>query len=122
MGRAWHAAQAEDWHAALWRLRQMDLMAEGVADAGIDNDNGTLSTLARSMLLPVFAGEFTAADRTHRVDCLEHYPASVRSCNARRAATRRGHIRIVVPGSGAASWNRVFVPSQPGTPSATAAR
>jgi uncharacterized small protein (DUF1192 family) len=102
-------------------MRQVELMTEGVADAGKDNDNGSISTLARSMLLPVLAGAFAAADRTHRGDFLEYDRAIVRSYNACRAATRHGYIRIVAPGSAAASWNQEFVASQPETPPVTAA-
>lgn len=123
--KAWHAGNAQDWEAARWYLRQVERMAEGIAQADLDTamDYGPISTLQKQMFLPQFSGLYRVVDAGDRVAFARAYRDTVQSCNACHAATRHAYVRIAVPGEGVGGWNQRFEPSGAAvrhTPSAAA--
>jgi hypothetical protein len=111
LDKAWHAGQAADWQAAGWYVRQVERMSDGVAEAGVINDNGPISQLEQAMLLPRFADLYIAVNRGNRAAFEASYRSTVQSCNACHNATQHSYVRITVPGEGAGGWNQRFEPS-----------
>jgi len=50
--KTWPAGRARDWQAAGWYAWQVWRMANGIPEAGIENSNGPLAELERSMFQP----------------------------------------------------------------------
>jgi hypothetical protein len=109
--KAWAAGLASDWQAANWYVRQVERMAESVAQANVVNDNGLLGQLERDMLLPRIEPIYAAIDNGDLKAFSKTYREMIVSCNGCHAATEHDYIRVAVPGEGTGMPNQIFEPS-----------